>query len=128
MRPVQFYKKEDLSMFNQSTIIGKIKKDPLYNLDKKGVPICSFFLETKEHLYDADLKANIVERQLHTIVCFGALATSVSTRLKAGDLIVAQGRIVTNFYFDDMNNKRAEINVKLQRFYLIKEFDEETIY
>lgn len=112
-------------MLNQANLLGKLKKDPIFNIDKKGIPICSFFLETAEYLYDTGQNATIVEKQAHQIICFGNLARSVGTKLRAGDIVFAQGRIVSNFYIDENNQKKDETNIKLQKFIVVHEFNNE---
>lgn len=87
-------------MLNKVQLIGRLGKDPDVRYTTDGDAIASVTLATSESWKGKDGKKQ-EKTEWHNLVFFGRLAEVVGEYLKKGSLIYAEGKITTEKYDKD---------------------------
>lgn len=84
-------------MLNKAQLIGRLGKDPDLRYTTEGEAITNVSLATSESWKGKDGKKQ-EKTEWHNLVFFGRLAEVVGEHLKKGSLIYVEGRITTEKY------------------------------
>jgi single-strand DNA-binding protein len=103
---------------NQTTLIGRVTRDPELKAIPSGMKVVSFSLATNRVWKDKN-GAKQEETDFHNLVAFGKTAEVIAQYVKKGQLIMAQGRNKTRSWDDKDSGKkmyRTEIIIDTFQF------------
>lgn len=92
---------------NQCTFIGRLGKDPDFNVTPSGTPVAKFSLAIDQYKGKSQEK----ETLWLNIVAWDKLAEIVEKYAEKGRLVLVQGRLDVNTYTDKESVKRQSIQI-----------------
>lgn len=95
---------EIMADFNQTTLVGRLTKDPESRTSKSGSSVVNFSIAVNRHLKDGSDKANFFD-----VIVFGQTAAFVSEYLKKGDLVLVSGSLEQQTWETQDGQRRSRV-------------------
>ena len=101
-------------MLNQSTIMGRLVRDPELRRTGNGIPVASFRVAV-----DRDYVKDSGERETDFIDCtaWRAKAEFVAKHFTKGSMVVVSGRLESRNWTDKDGNKRSALEINANDVY-----------
>ncbi|HEU5377570.1 MAG TPA: single-stranded DNA-binding protein [Ktedonobacteraceae bacterium] len=97
--------------FNQCTFVGRLGKDPDFNVTPSGTPVAKFSLAVDQYK-GKDKDGNPLKDTLWlNIVTWNSLAETVEKYAEKGRLVLVQGRLQIESYIDKEGIKRNSVQI-----------------
>ncbi len=104
---------------NRATLIGNVTKDPEMRSTPSGQNVVNFSVATNRRWKDqtsGELKEAV---EYHNLVAWGKLAQTISTYLKKGSKIYAEGRLQTRSWEDQAGVKKYRTEVVVDNMIML---------
>lgn len=97
--------------FNQCTFVGRLGKDPDFNVTPSGTPIAKFSLAVDQYKGKGKDGSPLKETLWLNVVAWNALAETVEKYAEKGRLVMVQGRLEIGGYIDKEGVKRQSVQI-----------------
>lgn len=102
-------------MLNQSTVMGRLTRDPELRRTQAGIPVVSFSLAVERDIPNRETGERSVD--FIDVVAWRQTAEFVSKYFTKGRMAVASGRLQMRQWTDDQGNKRTKLEIKANNVY-----------
>ena len=100
-------------MYQQTTIVGNLGRDPELRFTNQGVPVCDFSVAVNKRYTTAGGDSRD-ETTWFRVTCWRALAETVAKYMKKGSKVMVIGEIAVSAYTDKNQQPAATLELTAQ--------------
>lgn len=96
---------------NRATILGNLTRDPESRTTPTGQTVVSFSVATSRRWKDKATNEMREATEFHSVVAWGALATTIGTYCRKGSKVYIDGRLQTRSWDDPSGQKKYKTEI-----------------
>ncbi len=103
---------------NKVIIVGNLGQDPEARFTPQGTAVTNLSVATNESWKNQN--GEIQDRtEWHRVVIYGKMAETASQYMQKGQMVYVEGRLQTNEWEDQNNNKRKTTEIRCDNFTML---------